>query len=134
MFTDKHLIHEMKKHMVARAPEGLSLIIFIFRNGRFTEEEKTVFQIISSNFTDYIKDISCLVITGCDGLNKESRSKIITDFKTDPLTEKFAEIMTKGIYTVGFPKIDDLSKRSREALLEEMDEDIAPIHDVIAKS
>lgn len=134
IFGDKNIIYEIKKHMVARAPEGLSLIIFVFRNGRFTEEEKEVFQIISSNFTDYIKDISCLVITGCEGLSEEFRSDVIAKFKTDPLTKQFAEIMTKGIYTVGFPKYGDLSRRSREALLEEMAEDIAPIHGLIAKS
>lgn len=132
--SDNNIVHAIKKHMRARAPEGISLIIFVFRRGRFTEDEQKVFQIMADNFTDYIKEVSCLVITGCDGLNEDARSQLISNFKTDPLTERFATIMTKGIYTVGFPKVSSLSSRAKEAAIEEMKDDIAPIHDMVAKA
>lgn len=132
--SDKSIITSIKKHMRARTPEGISLIIFVYRKGRFTEEEQKIFRIISDNFKDYIKEISCLVITGCDGLNKDARTKLIEQFKIDPLTKRFAEIMTKGIYTVAFPKIADLSERVKQAAIEDMRQDIAPIHDVIVKA
>ena len=132
--TDRSIAIDLKKHMRERAYEGINLIVFVFKRGRFSEEENRVFRIISQNFKDLVKECSCLVITNCDGLNEDAREKLILDFKTNELTKKFAEVMTKGIYTVGFPKVSDLSKRMKEAAIEDMKDDIAPIHDLITKS
>ena len=132
--SDKKIMLQIKKHMRERAAEGLSLIIFVFRRGRFTEEEKSVFQLISKHFTEYIKDISCLVITGCDGMNEKARNELVLNFKTDPLTAKFAKIMTKGIFTVGLPRISTLSKRAKTDAIEDMTDDLAPIHKIIAEA
>ena len=37
---DKDTVEAIKKHMKSRAPEGINLIIFVFKNGRFSVEEK----------------------------------------------------------------------------------------------
>ena len=132
--TDSSILSEIKINMKDRAREGISLIIFVFRNGRFSEEERKVFTILDQNFKDYIKELSCLVITGCDGLNEQAREKLISDFKTDELTKKFAAIMTQGIFAVGFPKLSDLGTRAKEAAILQMQDDIAPIHSLIVKS
>jgi len=132
--SDSKIIEAVKKHMKERASEGINLIIFVFRNGRFTEEEKTVFEVITKNFTDLLSEMSMLVITGCDGLNETARKQVIRKFRTDPMTSQFAAIMKKGIYTVGFPSTKDLTSRRKQVVIEEMEEDIAPIHQVISKA
>ena len=78
--------------------------------------------------------MSCLVITGCDGLNKEARTALIENFKTNDLTKGFARVMTRGIYTVGLPKLSNLSKRAKDAAVEDIKEDMIPIHSAIANA
>lgn len=132
--TDNEIIKDLKKQLKERAPDGLNLMIFVMRNCRFTEEEHKVFKKILDNFTDMIKDISLLVITGCDGKNKTAREEIIRNFRRDPLTKKFGAIMQKGIYCVGLPDVEDVSDRMKRAALEDMAEDMIPIHKVIAQA
>ena len=132
--SDSKIITDIEKYLREKAPEGVNLIIFVFRNGRFSEEEKKVFSFISQNLNIYIKEISCLVITGCDGLNEDARKKVISDFQTDALTKEFAADMTQGIFTVGFPKLSNMSERMKEVTILEMQDDIKPIHDLIAES
>ena len=134
IMSDKKIIQDIKKHLRDRAIEGVSLIIFVFRNGRFSVEEKKVFDIITSNFKDYIKSLSCLVITGCEQLDESNRSDIISEFKSSEITKDFAAIMTKGIFTVGFPKVSKFKEKTKELLKEDMKEDIAPIHKLIVDS
>ena len=129
---DKDTVDAIKKHMQSRAPEGINLVIFVFRNGRFSVEEKHVFRTITCNFKEYIKEMSCLVITGCDGLNKGARNSLVEDFKADDLTKEFAKIMTRGIYTVALPKLSNLSERAKDAAIEDMKDDMVPIHNAIA--
>ena len=130
--SDNEIIKDIKKQLKQRAPDGLNLIIFVLKNGRFTEEEHKVFKKILDNFTDMIKDLSLLVITGCDGKSKRAREDIIRNFRSDPLTKKFGDIMRKGIYCVGLPDIDDLSEGMRKVAIEDMVDDMIPIHKAVA--
>ena len=130
--ADANVLSDLKLHMRERAPEGVSLIIFVINFRRFTEEEKSFFKIIYQHFTDCIKELSCLVITGCDGLTEDARRKLISDFKVDDLTKEYAAMMKKGIYTVGFPKTSNLSPLAKKYVISEMQDDIAPIHNLIA--
>jgi len=73
-----------------------------------------------------------LVITNCEQLTKKTREKVVTDFKRDPLTKDFAEMMTKGIYTVGFPDTGSLAPMYRSPMLKNIKEDIYPILQIVA--
>lgn len=132
--SDDIIMKEIKKEMKDRAPEGVNLLIFVFKHGRFTEEERVVFDKIQKNFSHLINKISLLVITNCDQLAKEAREKVITDFKTDPLTKDFAKMMTKGIFTAGFPDTKSLNPMFKSVFIESMRADIAPIHRIIASA
>jgi len=132
--SDDAVLREIKKEMQDRAPEGVNLLIFVFRHSRFTKEEKIVFDKIQKNFSYLINRISMLVITNCEQLSKEGREKVIADFKNDPLTKDFAKMMTKGIYTVGFPDTGTLAPMYKDPVLKSMKEDIYPIHQLIANA
>ena len=128
------IMKEIKKEMQDRAPEGVNLLIFVFKHGRFTEEERVVFDKIQKNFSSLINHISLLVITNCDQLSKEAREKVITEFRTDPLTKDFAKMMTKGIFTAGFPDTKSINPMFHSAMVQSMKADIAPIQRIIANA
>lgn len=130
--SDDAIMKEIKKEMQDRAPEGVNLLIFVFKHGRFTKEERVVFDKIQKNFSQLINRISMLIITNCDALTKEAREKVIADFRSDPLTKDFAKMMTKGIYTVGFPDTKTINPMFKPAMLQCMKEDMYPIHKLIA--
>ena len=132
--SDNEVMKEIKKELRARAPEGLNLIIFVFKHGRFTREEIKVFKKISENFTEVIRDFSLLVLTNCDRKSKRAREDIVKRFKEDPLTEKFGAMMRKGIHCVGLPDVKDLNEQEMPAAMEEMKEDMIPIHKTIAEA
>ena len=96
------IMKDINKHLKLTVPEGLSLIIFVLKLGRFTDEEYKVFKRLAGNFSDLIKELSMLVITGCDGKNDNAREDIIKDFKENPRTKPFADIMKKGIFVLAY--------------------------------
>jgi GTPase Era involved in 16S rRNA processing len=99
---------------------GLHLIIFVIKNGRFTNEEREPFQFVHKNFAKDIDPISALVITGCEGQDKD---EIIQQFKHDPMMGEIADHMKKGIYPVGLPNLDGYSGRIKEIFEVESRED-----------
>ena len=132
--SDNEIMKEVKKELRARAPEGLNLIIFVFKHGRFTKEEMKVFRKISENFTDVIQDFSLLVITNCDRKSRNAREDIVRKFKEDSLTKNFGAMMRKGIHCVGLPDVKDLNEQEMPSAIEEMKEDMIPIHRAIAEA
>ena len=105
----------IKKHV-----QGLHLIVFVVKEGRFTDDEKKTFDIIHKDFSQDIDPISAMVITGCDGKDKK---KVIRDYTSDPVTRKIVNHMNKGIYPVGFPDVSQLSGRIKEILEEDAKKD-----------
>lgn len=132
--SDSEIIKELKRQMKIRAPGGVSLIIFVLRNGRFKSEESAVFKTITDNFSEVINKISLLVITGCDGKSDEERRNIVEDFKVNSYTKDAADIMEKGIYCVGLPNINNLSEEIKQDTMDKMKSDMIPIHRVIAEA
>ena len=84
--SNEQIIESVKCYFQTITPEGLHLIIFVFRQGRFTQEEKTVFEFITETFGANIKPLSALVITHCDNQTDEAREEIISNFQKDSLT------------------------------------------------
>ena len=123
----KNIISELTKV----APYGLNLIIFVFKNGRFTLEERESFEIITQHFQSLIEKASMLVITNC-GKNRDSREKAITDFKYNRFTKPFADMMQKGICTVDFPDISEYDEEIAAVYRPRIQTDQAALHKVIA--
>ena len=114
-------VSDMKQYMLNFCKDGLNLVLFTMREGRFSDEEKVTFDFIIKNFREEISNISALVITHCDIKAEEEREKIIRDFKESSKTANIASFMQKGIFTVGFPSLSDRQKmkRSLRDILEE---------------
>lgn len=92
-------------------PEYVSLIIFVFKYGRFTGEEKTAIEQVMNCFDDRVKSISALVITYCEDLTPVARKAVESNFRSNSETQYIASFMEKGIHCVGFP---DVTKTKQE--------------------
>ena len=103
--------------------EGVNLIIFVYRNGRFTAEDKDFFQMYAKLFKNYIRMISALVITHCEGLNNVARVRIVNNFNNNQLTKDIAATMHKGICTVGFPDLTSMHEHLRREYMGYIQED-----------
>ena len=94
---------------------GVNLILFVFKQGRWTGEEQRTFDLFTKYFVNSeISDISALIVTGCDGYTKERKQKVCEEFKEKQ--PNIYHFMKKGVFAVSF---QDVSK---------LIEDIQPIH------
>ena len=101
-----------------KVPNGFNLVLFILRSGRFTEVDEWMFDLLTTGrlFSDELSSISALIITGCESFTEEKRKSIIANYvRSKPALAKF---MKKGIYTVGFPDLDQLLPMPRRAVEE----------------
>ncbi len=106
---NEETIAELKIYLQKFFAEGINLIIFVLKEGRFSSEERATFDLIRKNFHKDISAISALVLTNCDTKNEAARSKIIQEFQTIGFTKPTAEFMKAGIYTVGIPSKEDMN-------------------------
>ena len=113
-------IMKKTKQGIKRFVDGLHLIIFVVKEGRFTEEERQTFELVHNHFAKDIDPISAMVITGCEGLEK---SQIIQQYKEDRETRRVVAHMKKGIYAVGFPNIAKYSGAIKRIHEEQVKED-----------
>lgn len=114
--TNKEILDATKQYIRDQIPDGVNLVLFIYRQGRWTKEEQDTFDFITKNFRNEISSISALVITGCDGYDKPQKEDVIKDFTESK--PKIAGFMEKGIHPVGFPDLTKL-KPKLKALYEE---------------
>lgn len=134
LMSNRKILKEVKEYANQHAKDGINLVLFVFRKGRYTPEEKKAFDFIVSRFGLQISSVCALVITHCDTDDEESRKTIIDDFRSNPNTSKVANFMKKGIYTVGFPLKDKTLPAIYEALKGSMEKDAQQLRDVIATS
>lgn len=114
-------------------PHGIHLILFVFKNGRFTREDQAAFNFfITCKFAKEISLISALVITCCEGLDDTARQQIKCDLMSDPSTSKIAEFMQKKIYTVGFPNTDVVKPELRMIYEESIKADKSTLKNLLA--
>ena len=110
--------------------DGLHLVIFVIKNGRFTQEERTTFDTIHKKFSTNIDPISALVITGCEGVNKE---KVIQQYKENHVTKQIVAHMQKGIYAVGFPDTNELEGPFQDIFTKSAEEDKATLQELVVR-
>ena len=113
-------IMKKTKQGIKRYVNGLHLIIFVVKEGRFTEEEKQTFELVHNHFAKDIDPLSAMVITGCEGKDKR---KIIRQYNEDRNTGRVVAHMDKGIYPVGFPNIAEYSGPIRKFYEDQTKED-----------
>ena len=101
--SSSRVVDQLKQKVSKRFPEGVNLLLFVYKSGRFTKEERECIDAIIRNFGPQFSDISALVVTGCEQMGAEERRELVDEFKSSELTKDIANFMRKGIYPVGFP-------------------------------
>ena len=102
-------ILEPEEYYRSQIPQTGSLVVFVYRQERFTEDTRTQLEAAIRVLSENVSEISALVITCCEGKTQEAKESIVKDFTTNPSTENIAKFMRLGIHCVGFPdkmKID----------------------------
>ena len=117
--SNNTIIQQLKEHFQNRVSDGVDLILFVFKEGRFTKEERATFDFIIKKFSDEISEISALVITNCDLKSETAREKIKTEFQSDPTTKPIADFVRKGIFVVGFPNLEEVEDEGIKACMQE---------------
>ena len=113
---------------------GVNILLFVFRKGPLTPEEKSVFSFVEEKFVKEISPISALVITNCENLTPNARDDIVEEFRRDRNTKNIADRMEKGIYPVGFPDIKTMLPTLQRAYTSKMTEDRDTLLDLICQA
>ena len=111
---------------------GIHLVLFVFKYGRLTKEDKNAFDFIIKNYQQCISNISALVVTCCEGLDDTARKQAVTEFRTEGSTISIAEAMKKGILTVGFPNPTTLGEKLKPIYEDSMKTDAEALKDLVA--
>lgn len=85
---------------------GVNLILFVFKQGRWTSEEQRSFDLFTKYFVDEASSISALVITGCDGYTEERKERVCEEFKETH--SDIYDFMKKGVFAVSFQDVSKL--------------------------
>ena len=132
--SNQKIMKEVKEYANDHAKNGINLVLFIFKKGRCTPEEKKAFDFIVQRFGEQISAVCALVITHCDSDDKAARRALIEDFRSNPATCEVANFMKKGIYTVGFPHKEKTLPAIYDVLSDTMENEVEQLHDLIANS
>ena len=108
------VITKIKKFFQNEAPGGVNLVLFVFRKGRFTKEERETFDYIIKHFKKEISNYSALVLTNCDGQSDAANQQFRQSFEDE--ANDIADFMKKGIYMVGFPDLSNMRPLIKEAM------------------
>ena len=108
--SNKLALSKMRQFFRSQVSEGIHLIIFTFKVGRWTQQEEEVMLEIVKNFKEDVSDVSALVFTACEQYNQAKRDSIVNDFQSKPKFKHVAEMMKRGIHTVGFPDFSEMDE------------------------
>ena len=131
--NSKKVIVETKEYLREKFRDGISLVLFVMKQGRYDEMEKKAFRFIIDHFKDYVADMSALVITGCESMSKRKRDDVIQEFSALQETKHIASFMRKGIFTVGFPDLEEMDEDDpiREGFQKKIEADTMVIRNLI---
>ena len=130
----KSILDDIKSSIKSNAPDGLNLVLFVMRAGRFTTEDADTFNFIIDNFGDNIENISALVITCCENKNTAARKNIVQRFCDADITAKYAKYMKMGIYTVGFPDLSEIDQQEATKMKVRIKKDEHQLLDLITQA
>lgn len=118
-------------HCRLEMSEGINLIIFVFKQGRFTNEESKAFNAFVNLGTEEHSKISVLVVTGCENQNDAARKSMVDDIKSDPGTSDIAAFMKKGILPVGFPNLSEIDDDFKPVIQRKIEKDTANLRQLV---
>ena len=118
-------------------------IIFVMKKGRLTEEERALFPVIMAKFRQNRssltvavrcpKEVSALVVTGCEQDTTTAREELVQELKVDPTTREIASQMGMGIYPVGFPPVERMIPVLRQVYIPRMVQDRDMLRELIVR-
>ena len=127
-------ITEHIETFLSRCPEGIHLVIFVFKNDRFGKQDEEAFSVfMNCKFADCLSEISALFITCCEALDPTTQQEIRDDFRSNDRLKQISGFMKKGIYTVGFPNIEAIKEELRCFCEEGMKADRKKLMDLVAE-
>lgn len=132
MLSNKKIMDEVQDYAHKHAPDGVNLVLFVMKKGRYSPEEKQAFDYISERLGRNISAVSALVLTHCDNEDEEARQSLVEDFTTGDMTSKMASCMEKGIYTVGFPDTGKMKQKMLALMQEDIEDDRQTLLKLIA--
>ena len=98
---------ELKQYILDKG-RPIHLVLFVFKKGRYTHEEKETFEHIKTLLGPQVSAISGLIITHCEFDSDAARTKLIEDMRSNELTKEITNYTKKGIFTVGFPQVEKM--------------------------
>ena len=104
--TKDYFVDNFRAYLKDKCPEGINLVLFVFRKGRFTDEERQTFDVFIKMFRKEVSEFSALVITHC-AMGKEGRQSYLHSFASDSRTRNISSFFKKGTYPVDFPPLDE---------------------------
>ena len=128
---NKDTIASIKKYFRDTFHDGISLVLFVFSKSRFTEEVQKCLETIIKIFHADVSPLSALVITHCDHMETASRCAYVEQFRSNQHTRRIAAFMKKGIFTVGFPSLDDMDEDEYELVQKKMARDVKDLRDLV---
>ena len=133
--TNEEIVREAKTFFRSHNIKELNIILFVFKDGRFTDEEKRAFDDIIRHFkTNEFWEISALVVTCCENVDEQGRRTMIEELKENTHTKGLCEAMTKGIFPVGFPTLQRQRNDFQAAYAESVEKDTETLRELIRKS
>jgi len=136
VFDTKHknddVMRKIKTFFQKDCPEGINLVLFVFRKGRFTAEERRTFDYIIGNFSDQISDFSALVLTYCEGQTEDANREFRASLQRE--ARQIVSFMKKGIHMVGFPDVSKMKPRMKQVMEEEIKEQAEMLQKVVMKA
>ena len=97
---------DLKEYVTGLYPNGLNLILLVYRHQDWTQTEKKRFLYLLRRLNEERTPlITALVITGCANKNDSARKKIISEFDTNSEMQVIGRYVLRGIFVVGFTDI-----------------------------
>ena len=132
--SNAEVLKTIKTFIQTDIPDRINLILFNWKQGRYSEEEKKTFDLLLDNFDKEISEISALVVTNCDTKNDKGRERVKTQLLAHAETAKIAERMKRGIYCVGFPNESDMIESMLASMASNIKKDEITLRNLVEKS
>jgi GTP-binding protein EngB required for normal cell division len=96
----------MRRYLAVIYPDGVNLVLLVFRNEQFSGAEKSRFKYILNRLNiETVPMVTALIITGCEDKNDSARKKIVSDFDTNSRMQEMGRFALQGMYAVGLTDI-----------------------------
>lgn len=117
---------------------SLNLIIFVFKNERFTAQERESFNGAITALEPRIPNassITALIVTYCEQKDDQSREELRTELeKQGSPTKVIADFAQKGTFLVGLPKLSEIAPALKQFVKRQVQRDERKLREMVRKA